>query len=291
MTDDDSKPLRSPGTAFAERWKKRAKFAAGRKGELRFREAALGAKSAGKHPRTRSEKSRSSWRVDPIRDEKIYRLINACLRKGQPVRVSVRASYVVSAARKSLADSERYGPRIIPTVFLPHWDHADRLLKMVGWGMASHDLGAVPFTLRLSTEVIEKARAAEVGIGRHLQDRITRHLRHRLSEGVPAFWFAVEQGVWDEPHLHGAIVIPEGRQDEVKAALIAAGGAWVSRARQLGFSRRKNLVVWVGYATKWLFGSKVKLRDENLTGANHEMRRNAKRCYNDARSSGSVLYP
>ncbi len=130
-----------------------------------------------------------------------------------------------------------------------------------------------------------------------------RHLRTRLPGVAPTFWFAIEQGHWEEAHLHGAVVIPPDGRKVVAKALAAAGGDWSSPARQVQLDRPKNLVTWVGYATKWLFVSMTrvlpdKLSDptasfkaQELTGASQTMRRSAKRAYQDARNASAVIYP
>lgn len=290
MSDYDEHAKPSPASLRYERVKRRAKFAAG-KVEPRYRKVFIDRDIAKKPPQGRSEKSRSAWRNDPRRDEKIFRNINALLRSKQPVRVTNVSGHSVSAARKKLREADHSDERIIPDIGLPHWDHSSELLKMLGWGLASWDMNARPFTLRLSNDVIAAARADRRGMGRYLQDRISRHLRHRFPDTDHAFWFSVEQGVWDQPHLHGAVVVPPEGDEAVKAAFIAAGGKWSSKSRQFHFSRRGNLLTWVGYATKWLYGSKAKLRDEKLTGASSTLRRQAKRLYQAARKDWQKLYP
>lgn len=276
--------------AFLARTKRSAKHAAGRV-EARYRDLADRARLAGKPLRSRSEKSRQAWRNDPVRDGKIFSYINEKLRSGQPLRITDKSAHTVSAARKTLADARRAGVGVIPDLGLPNWDHASGLLKMVGWGLASWELGATPFTLHISEDIQKAAAGDRRGVGRYLQDRIARHLRQVIPGETPAFWFAVEQGVWDEPHIHGAVVIPGGMEGTVGAALRAAGGQWKSTSRQVHFSRRGNLLTWVGYSTKWLYGSKVKLRSDNLTGASQAMRRMAKAMYQGARKRALSLYP
>lgn len=263
--------------------------------EAGMRRAALDARVGHKPSRGRSEKSRLAWRNDPVRDEKIFNIINTYLRNRQPIRLTSKASHSVCAARKNLRSAKVKGERIIPEIGLPHWDHSSELLKMIGWGLASKELQATPFTLRLSEKVIRDAKASPRGFGRYLQDRLGRHLRQRLPDHEPAFWFAAEQGVRDEPHLHGAVVIPEGARDEVLAALMVAGGAWRSPERQCSFGRPGNLIKWVGYCTKWLFSSGLHIADgticKSVTGASQTVRREAKRCYQEARARSLAIYP
>ncbi len=258
---------------------------------------------ASKGVKSRSEKSRAKWRNDPRRDEEILRFINTKLRSRQPVRLTTEAAHTVYAARKNLADAKRAGVRSIPDLFVPHWDHSSDLMKMLGWGLASRELGATPFTLRIAPEVLEKAQADKVGPARYIQERIMRHLRIRLPGTAPTFWFAIEQGQWEQAHVHGAVVIPPDQRKAVAEALAAAGGAWSSPARQVQLDRPKNLVTWVGYATKWLFTSMTrvlpdKLSDptsrfkaQELTGASQSMRRAAKAAYQNARQDRAVIYP
>ena len=290
MIDDDPKPLSPTAAAFAERWKRRVKFAQGSTAERGFRRAFLDRDVAEKDPKCRSEKSRAEWRNDPRRDEKIYSYINRSLRSGQPVRLTVNAKDIVSLSRKTVADATRSGVKAVPDVFVPHWDHSSRLLKMLGWGLASRELKATPFSLRIAPEVFHVARADKVGAARYLQDRLSRQLRNRLPGTAHAFWFAIECGPGDEPHLHGAVVIPDDQREQVRNALVATGGRWKSSARQLDFGRPKNLVTWVGYSTKWLFGSMLNLQDDNLIAASQPMRREAKRMFQQARSERKILY-
>lgn len=284
-------PERSDPSAFVGRAIKRAKFSGGAKAEAGYRRVALDAAVASKHPRGRSEKSRAAWRNDPLRDEEIFNVINKSLRARQPIRLTRSSSDLVCGAEKNLKEAKRAGRRIIPEIGVPHWDHASELLKMLGWGLASQELGATPFTLRLSKDVIAAGMASPRGLARYLQDRISRHLRYRLPQEEPTFWFVVEQGLGDEPHLHGAILISSGREDVVRSALRAAGGCWQNPARQCSFGMRGNLPKWVGYCTKWLWRSKCIMGDENLIGATQSIRRASKKTYQDSRANSAVLYP
>jgi len=159
---------------------------------------------------------------------------------------------------------------------------------MLAWGMASSEMQAVPFTLHLNDLVVLNAKSDKRGVGRHMQDRIGRHLRNRLGE-VPPFWFSVEAAVWTKPHLHGAVVIPVGRHDQVRAALMAAGGPW--GARQLSFSVKRNAATWVSYATKWFYGTKLHVHDNSTTGATNSVRSAARDWHEKARREGVTIYP
>lgn len=283
---------RQTGPVYSfDRVKRRAKFAGGRKMEAGYRRAELGARVADKPLKGRSEKSRAAWRNDPVRDEKIFFFINACLRNKQPVLMTSSSAHIVSAAKKKLREAKLASLKIIPEVGLPHWDHSSEILKMLGWSMASRELGATPFTLRLSGDVILKARACRRGFGWYMQDRLSRHLRPVMGDRPPAVWFVVEQGVGDEPHLHGAVVIPPDRREQVCDALRAAGGMWRSPARQCHFGCANNLVRWMGYCTKWLWRSKTIIGNGAVVGATNVVRRTAKACYQGARSRSVTIYP
>jgi hypothetical protein len=295
-----------PGTSlpFSARVKRRVKFAAGSI-EPSLRKIKLEAQVAGKGPKSRSEKSRSAWRSDPLRDEKIFSYISSLARKGQPVRLSVKSAHSVSLARKNLADANRAGLSIIPDVFVPDWDHSSDLMKMLGWGLAARELEATPFTLRVSDTVMDAAHRSRVGPSRYLQDRLARHLRTRLPSHAPTFWFAVEQGHSEQAHLHGAMVIPEAAHSVVREALASAGGKWEGGSlRQVHFSRAKNPIKWVAYSTKWLFGTHRRLCAgtgaldvEMFTSrsvpiaATQGFRAAARDAYQVGRRSGLVIYP
>lgn len=194
--------------ALLNRHLRRGKFVGGAKMEAGYRLTDLGARVADKPSKGRSEKSRSAWRNDPVRDEKIFEFINTSLRSKQPVRVTACSSDIVWSAKKKVRDAKLASAKIVPEVGLPHWDHSSEILKMLGWGMASHELGATPFTLRLSKSVLEGALKCPRGFGWYMQDRLNRYLRPIMGDHETVFWFAVEQGLGDEPHLHGAVVIP-----------------------------------------------------------------------------------
>lgn len=259
--------------------------------EAGYRRVDLEARVADKPLKGRSDKSRSAWRNDPVRDEKILKFINACLRSKQQVRVTSCSGHIVWAAKKNLREAKLYGLRIIPKVGLPHWNHSSEILKMLGWSLASRELGATPFTLRLSGDVILKARACRRGFGWYMQDRLSRHLRPVMGERPPAVWFVVEQGVGDEPHLHGAVVIPPDQREQVRDALRSAGGKWRSLTRQCHFGCANNLVRWMGYCTKWLWRSKSVIGNGAIVGATNVVRRTAKACYQGARSRSVTIYP
>jgi len=264
--------------------------AASHRGEHRHRRLATDAYDGGRAAHARaSKKSRSHWRRDKRRDDEIYKYIIRLLREKQPVRLTPRLADTVRSADLELASARLSETRCIPKIGLPHWDHTDPLLRMLGWSMASWDLNATPFTLRLNADLIRKAQADSRGMSRHLQDRISRHLRSRLGASTP-FWFVIETSVMGECHLHGAVVIPPGQKDAVEAALKAAGGPWGTR-RQLALSERGDPAKWIGYCTKWFYGSKAKVRDEATTAATNDIRRLAREWHQKARRDERVIYP
>ena len=256
--------------------------------ERRLAKSIIAGSEIGKPKKTRSEKSRASWRADKRRDSEILKFITVSLRSKQPLRLTGSAADTVRRGKKSLEAAALSKTRIIPDVGLPHWDHTDPHLKMLGWGMATSDMGATPFTLHITTAVFAQAQRDKRGPARHMQDKISRHLRNRLNE-VPPFWFSIEASVGIEPHLHGAIVVAKGREDDVRSALVAAGGPW--GARQLSFSVKRSAATWVTYATKWFYGTKVRLRDENTSGATKSVRSAAREWHQKARAEKKVLYP
>lgn len=241
--------------------------------------------------KSRSEKSRAKWRNDPRRDAVIFRHITEKLRDKQPVRLCSDSSRSVYLSRKTLAEAKRQRIPIIPNLFIPHWDHSSSLLKLLGWGLASEALGAFPFTLRISPEIMSQALASNKGPARFMQERISRYLRNQTSDAPIDFWFVIEQGEGEEPHLHGSIVIPRDDQGAIIEALRAAGGLWEPRSRQLQISEKKGAIQWVGYSTKWLMSSGLRMNATSLFAANLGMKREAKLRYQEARDLRRALYP
>lgn len=267
---------------------KYVKFRGAGRSESFDRQFAISQANAGKPPKSRSEKARSRWRRDLGRDEKIFLFINGLLRKSQPVQVTSRMGHTVRGAKNILRDAKP--SKVIPPVGLPHWNFAAPRLKMLGWGMASWELNAAPFTLRLSDTVVLQAKRDPRGFARHIQDRIRRHVRYHTGDD-PSFWFSIEQGPFEEPHLHGAIVVPSGQDKAVRRAMRAAGGKWTSDARQFHFSPKRGAVGWIGYATKWMYGNMRRVGDDRLIAASHSIRQAALRWFESARRTKQVLYP
>lgn len=270
---------------------RRLKYKRAKKEERLRRREYFNRKVEIKGSKSRSEKSRSKWRNDPRRDAVIFRYITEKLKYKQPVRVCRDSACTVWLSRKTLADAKRQGVRVIPDLFLPHWDHASPLLKMLGWALASEALGAYPFTLRVSSEVMSQAEASGKSPARYLQDRISRHLRGLKLEVKIEFWFVFEQGEGEEPHLHGAIVVPRGAKKAMASALRAAGGPWEPKCRQVLISERRCPVKWVGYSTKWHLSSAHKMGFDRLLSATQGMKREARSRYQEARSTNRCLYP
>lgn len=270
---------------------RRQKYKRAKKEERLLRGEYFNRKVEIKGSKSRSEKSRARWRNDPRRDAVIFRYILEKLRDKQPVRLCTDSAYSVWLSRRTLADARRRGFRVIPDLFIPHWDHASPLLKMLGWALASEALGAYPFTLRISNEVMSHAKASSKGPARYLQDRISRHLRRLKPEIKIEFWFAFEQGEGEEPHLHGAIVVPRGAKEAVASALRAAGGLWEPKCRQVLISERRCPVKWVGYSTKWHLSSSHKMGFDRLVAATQGVKREAQLRYQEARSTNRCLHP
>lgn len=238
-----------------------------------------------------SENTTLKKRSVRYRDDKIFRYIINKLRYNQPVKLTNDKTCTVYLFGRTIGQAKRDGRRVIPKLFIPHWDHASPNLKMLGWSLASYDLSATPFTLNIDPKLIAKGKASSHGLARYLQDRIARQLRRRIPNHKIDFWFVIEQGIGDEPHLHGAITIPVGERDHVSLALREAGGDGRCKSRQLKFSQPRCPTTWIGYSTKWKLVSEGHLEASTITAATKGLRSRAKKLYNNYRCREITLHP
>jgi hypothetical protein len=189
-----------------------------------------------------------------------------------------------------------------PIVGLPHWDHASERLMMIGWGLAMYEKHGKTFNLKLSDKVVDDALRSPMGFTRYMQDRIRKKLVREfrtLGRPVPDFWFAVEGGVVDEVHLHGAIEGGQGQDaiDAIRRALKSAGGDGVPN--QLTMKALTRPATWVGYVTKWYSVARFHIRpsdvltieDVPVFAATNRCRTAAQKTYMAARKANKVLFP
>lgn len=128
-----------------------------------------------------------------------------------------------------------------------------------------------------------------------MRDRLARCLKPALAtHGISRvdFFFAVEAAYGIDPHIHGAILVPNepGILAATEQALQKACGAWHPRARQVDLRRFYAPPSWVRYISKWRRGTIIQVGDNRITACTNGLRTAAKAWYQEARSSGRPIF-
>jgi len=237
-------------------------------------------------------------RRSPDEDDAIFNAIKRAIASGDTVRITARTGGPVSDMREAKRRKRIIDPGPASSLtttgesifWVPSWDHAGDKLKALSWGAVMYEAGAYAFSLHLSPEVIKAAKSAPQGFAGYMRDRLALSLRRAgigaaVDELAPDFFFSVEAADLHEPHLHGAIIAPEPRLNEVRAALKKAGGAWRSPHRQLDLTQLRTPARWVGYISKWRAVTARIIGDKRTVAATTGLRRRAKLWYQDARAT------
>lgn len=133
----------------------------------------------------------------------------------------------------------------------PRWDEASALAKAVFFHREVAKRGGVSFTLNLSPEVENAARADPRSFTEHIKRRLSRHLKSAFGKSVD-FWFGLDISPAGRPHLHGGIVVTHNEAEALLRALTRAGGEWgsVRGARHQAHLGARLDDDWGTYATK-----------------------------------------
>jgi hypothetical protein len=170
-------------------------------------------------------------------------------------------------------------------------------MRVVYYGIALRMLEpALPFTVRLSTEVHQRACDSPRGYTRYLH----RHLSQTLERGigfVPHFFFVTESDIAHgvEPHLHGGIGIasrPTRMQVKVRHLIRQAAGKFPNpnaRRYQIRFGEFTDLIGWGGYISKDFDATNGEI-DGRLVSATASVSKLARKVYEEDRALILSLY-
>jgi hypothetical protein len=134
---------------------------------------------------------------------------------------------------------------------------------------------------------------------RRLYRRITDKLARECPKAgypAPLFFFVVEQGVGERPHLHGVIFLPvkKAHQKHLRETLCEAVGTdWKPSGRdltQLEFGSLFEPAGWVRYITKYAELTKHELGD-NIFAAPRPITRGGRAWYEAMRTKRGLLLP
>jgi hypothetical protein len=260
-------------------------------------------KAAAKPAKSRSKVSRRSPLRDEDRDRAILAEIHGFLKAGVGVRFTPLKRELVSPLSSSpLLPSTTAGRSTThdPVILLPNWSKASLPLRAMAMGIAAGDNGAVDFTLHLGDSgVAYGLGVGEMQFARRLYRRIIDTLARECPEAgypAPLFFFVVEKGVRERPHLHGVIFLPakKAHQKHLRKKLCEAVGTdWKPSGRdltQLEFGALFEPAGWVQYVTKYVELTKEELGD-NIFAAPRPLTRGGRAWYEAIRTRRGLLLP
>jgi len=145
------------------------------------------------------------------------------------------------------------------------WDKTTSLLKAAFYGWAMSQDSTATFTLLLSKDVQEAAKASQGTTASHLQERLQKLLRRRLPQSNVPFWFSIEHSAVSGFHLHGAIYWPNDLevQRKVRSALLTLSGG--QAPNQLDIPPHLSQSGWASYAGKHQLVTSMFLNGPTLT--------------------------
>ncbi|MBU2605319.1 MAG: hypothetical protein KKC43_05450 [Alphaproteobacteria bacterium] len=183
----------------------------------------------------------------------------------------------------TIEDVQNYIKQLAKLPAFGEWSKAQAPARIIALArvVPSSDIQGIAFSATLTYQSFGMAQAAEKNTGSAVQDRLRRYLISEFDE-CPEFYFVLERGLGQLPHLHGAMSLDPSQhnQKRLRAVLIKLARAkgrhtperWVDTeplttpARWAGYSikhpvtsQSKTGVVSLLYATQTL---RIRARDE-----------------------------
>ena len=258
--------------------------------------------------RVRAGKTYAPPNADPLLDRDLFLEIQESLDCGHFLKIAgargplvrqrtypIRYPQLLSIKKQDQA--QRKKKNFEKLLWVPLWRNTGDMLKVLAWSTVLHKEGGAAFTLHLTPEMIAAAKSNPKGFAYHLQQRIQPELRKSMKTlglAVPDFFFVVEATIQIEPHLHGAIIVPNHPKawEAIKAALRVAGG-FSGMTRKGGEVKLEPMYFAAGhaeYAVKWKLQS-VEQIGASIFAATNGLRTRAKDWYVRARRDGYAFKP
>jgi hypothetical protein len=162
------------------------------------------------------------------------------------------------------------------------WNRSELPSRTVAMARAVQGLGlgGITFTLNLHAVNFGRFQGASRKTHSAIQDQLYKSLKKAFGQSVD-FYFVLEQGVDESPHLHGAIALDptEANLEAVKACLKRLGRADQKRKAPERLVKVDPLYTpgrWGGYAVKASNVSAIRSGVENTLCATQGLKRQAK---------------
>lgn len=256
-------------------------------------------KAAEASQKLRSKVLRSPSGKDAGRDRRIIQDIGGFLKVGLPVRLTNRKRYLVNPPPHFLSSKPTTATHD-PVIVTPHWEKTTWPLRAMAFGIAAANRGASVFTLHLGDSGIAYGRGVgEIEFAQRLYRRIRDALKAKCPPAgyqPPEFFFVVEMGVGERPHLHGVIVLPDKKSHRTHLRAVlrqAVGTDWLPTPEaktQLHIGSLYEPAGWISYISKYSEQTKESLGD-NISACSRGLTQAGRQWYENARTSGDLLFP
>jgi hypothetical protein len=182
---------------------------------------------------------------------------------------------------RSVEDVQSYIKQVAKLPAFGEWGKAQAPARVVALARAAQtpDVQGTAFTVNLTYQSFGMAQAVERSTGSAIQDRLRRYLLAEFKE-CPDFYFVVERGIGQLPHLHGAVSMDptESNQKRLRAVLLKLTKAKGRRApeRWVDVEPLSTPARWGGYAIKHPLTSQSKTGITSLLYATQSLRAKAR---------------
>jgi hypothetical protein len=162
------------------------------------------------------------------------------------------------------------------------WNKAQPPSRVIAMARSIHasEARGIAFTANLTGMSFDMAKLTKRNTGSSLQDRLRRHLKAEFGV-CPDFYFILERGLGQLPHLHGAVELepsPINRR-KLRTALSKLSRADKRRApeRWVDAEPLKTPARWAGYALKHPLTSQSKTGVSSIVFATQQLRTKARK--------------
>lgn len=195
------------------------------------------------------EKERAQNRIDHERDCVCYEILETVMRGKSATPLITRRGRILAVtgqpakARRTVRPDARAKGIVSPP---PHSATASTPTSNRRWRDLSLETKAglmasaieregrgLSFTIKLSDETVMAAQKARKGCASHLRERFAKLLKRKLGE-TPEMLIILEQGLYQRPHLHGVVDLPD---TEANRRAVRSAGEVLSSLKLNGSSR------------------------------------------------------
>lgn len=175
---------------------------------------------------------------------------------------------LVQAYIKKLASLPTFGP----------WDRTTEPVRAIAMARAIHSSGShgIAFTADLTSQSLGMAVMSERDTGSEIQLRLRRYLKAEFGR-CPDFYFIVERGLGQVPHLHGAIDLEPTKHNRESLSAVLKKLSRIQHKKDTGrwvdVEPLRTPARWAAYTYKHFLTSRAKWQVYSLLRATQSLSR------------------